>query len=63
MAPSDIRDTRESLDMTQTDLAQALGVSLRTVCYWEAGEKRPSGAANLLLEQFAKKAARKGGRS
>ncbi len=34
---SDILTMRQSLGMTQVELATALGVSVRTVCRWEAG--------------------------
>lgn len=33
-----IREAREDADLTQVELAQLLGVSTRTVQYWEAGQ-------------------------
>lgn len=36
-----VRSTRAALDMTQRRLAELLGVTLRTVNRWEAGDSRP----------------------
>ena len=45
----DIVRTRKELNLTQSGLALAIGVSTRTVEAWEAGRNEPSGAANRLL--------------
>ena len=42
---------RKRAEMTQSDFAATLGVSKRTVQYWEEG-KLPSGAGMLKLMQF-----------
>lgn len=44
----DIKLLREQLGMTQTELAERCGVSLRTVQYWEKGEHIPDGLLCLL---------------
>jgi DNA-binding transcriptional regulator YiaG len=39
----------------QPALAKAMGVSLRTVKRWEAGEKAPTKAETFLLKHLAKR--------
>ena len=48
----DVARIRKSLDLSQRALANALGVSTRTVEAWEAGRNVPSGAARHLLYLF-----------
>lgn len=50
---TDIRQIRQSLEMTQTLFAQALGVSKKTIEAWEAGTNVPNGSAKKLLQLFA----------
>lgn len=38
MTPDTLRTARLSLDLTQTQVADALGVDLRTYQRWEAGD-------------------------
>ena len=45
----DVARTRKDLNLSQRALADALGVSKRTVEAWEAGRNVPSGAARHLL--------------
>lgn len=45
----DVVRTRKELNLTQSALAAAIGVSTRTVEAWEAGRNVPSGAAGRLL--------------
>jgi len=40
---------RERMELEPSAFASLLGVSLRTVQYWEKGKRRPSGAAHSLL--------------
>lgn len=42
-----IRRRRDELGLTQQQLAERLGVSLRTVTAWEAGESQPRRVADL----------------
>lgn len=45
----EIKKIRESLDCSQSMLAEILGVSKKTIEYWEAGKNVPSGPAQRLL--------------
>lgn len=47
--PSEIKDIRKSVGMTQVLFAKYLGVSLKTVEAWEAGRNQPNGTACRLL--------------
>jgi DNA-binding transcriptional regulator YiaG len=61
--PEHVLPLRTALGMTQTELADAVGVSQPTVALWEAGQRRPSGAATILLKQLQrKKSAKKSGK-
>jgi len=41
MTPQDIKSFRKDKGYTQGQMAQLLGVSLRTVQYWESGKVAP----------------------
>ena len=43
------RRLRKSLDMSQIEFSQWLGVSVNTVRNWGQGKREPSGAAAALL--------------
>jgi putative transcriptional regulator len=45
---------RESTGLSQSQFAELLGVSLRTLREWEQGRRVPSGAAHTLLRIVAK---------
>ena len=45
----DIAKTRAKVGLSQTQFAQLMGVSVRTLQDWEQGRRRPSGAARTLL--------------
>ena len=45
----DIAQTRAKVGLSQTQFAQLMGVSVRTLQDWEQGRRRPSGAARALL--------------
>lgn len=45
-----IKEARERLHMTQTELAEVLGVSLRTVGSWERGESVPRSRMGAIRE-------------
>lgn len=49
-----LRTLRERLNLSQTDLAKALGVSLNTVWVWERGEREPSASHIEELARLAK---------
>jgi transcriptional regulator with XRE-family HTH domain len=48
---SRIRDARYAADLSQKDLAEHLGVSARTVQYWEAG-KTPYPKHRRAIKEF-----------
>lgn len=45
----DIKNIRQSLDMTQVIFAAVMGVSVKTVEAWESGTNIPSGTAKRML--------------
>ena len=47
---SDIVYTRIKTQLSQSQFAKLLGVSVRTLQEWEQGRKQPSGAAKTLLK-------------
>jgi DNA-binding transcriptional regulator YiaG len=44
MSGADIKIFRQSLGLTQQELADELGVTQVAVCNWENGVRRPSGS-------------------
>jgi DNA-binding transcriptional regulator YiaG len=60
--PEHVLPLRNRLGLTQTQLAESVGVSQPTVAMWEAGHRKPSGAATILLKQLAQKAEKKSSR-
>ena len=54
MTSTEVTSVRERLGMTQSQLAELLGVHTLTVSKWERGLLRPSGHQEALLESFAK---------
>lgn len=53
MTATKLKALRRKLKLTQAALADKLGVEQSTVHRWERGERRISGPAQKLLEQFA----------
>ena len=49
MQPAELRAARASLGMTQSELAAALEVDLRTVQKWEGAERAIPGPARVAL--------------
>ena len=47
--PPDAKTIRERMNLGHSAFASLLGVSLRTVRYWEQGKCKPCGAAQSLL--------------
>lgn len=45
----EIKSIRESLDCSQSMFAEIIGVSKKTVEYWESGKNIPNGSAQRLL--------------
>jgi len=52
--PMDPKKLRTELEMTQQELAVALGVSLSTVANWEAGRVKPSRLALARLDELTR---------
>jgi len=50
-----VKSLRERLDLSQTVLASVLNTSASTVRKWEAGDKRPSGPSQKLLDILDRK--------
>lgn len=51
-AKPDIKTIRETLGLTQTALAEKIGVAQGDVSNWENGKHRPSRAARATLERL-----------
>jgi len=45
----DVKSTREKLDMTQQEFAQAFGFNVHTLRNWEQGRRRPEKPTRILL--------------
>lgn len=55
MTPSDIREARRKLGLTQNQLAAVMGVGTRgkqTVSEWERGERQPDGQSVRLIQAY-----------
>lgn len=50
-----IKSIRLQLDMSQEDLARAIGVSLATINRWENGQVAPSRLARAQIDSFCSK--------
>jgi putative transcriptional regulator len=47
--PPEIKTVREKLNVSQTEFALMIGVSVRTLQNWEQGRRKPDGPAKALL--------------
>lgn len=55
MTPSEeVKAIRVGLGLTWVAFAAKLGVTWRTVAYWEAGKRKPSGPAMILIRKLRK---------
>jgi DNA-binding transcriptional regulator YiaG len=52
MTPTELKQARQSLGLTQLQLAEWMGVSDRTVKHWEAGSRNADATAVLLLTAY-----------
>ena len=50
LEPLDIKRVREGYNLTQTQFAAMLGISVRTLRNWEQGRRVPEGPAMVLLQ-------------
>ena len=49
LTPTQIKKSRERLEMTQAEFCRTFHLELRTYQKWEIGEKPPSASAAVLL--------------
>jgi len=56
-----VKAVRTALNLSQEELAHALGVSFATVNRWENGKTNPSKLAQRQFEQFCEDKRRQGG--
>ena len=47
--PPEIKTVREKLNVSQSEFALMIGVSVRTLLNWEQGRRKPEGPAKALL--------------
>lgn len=52
--PPDVKKIRERYELSQTEFAALLGISVKTLRNWEQGRRSPRGAARVLLQVAAK---------
>jgi putative transcriptional regulator len=53
LEPADIKTVRRKLNLSQSEFALMIGVSLSTLQNWEQGRRRPEGPAQALLKVAA----------
>jgi putative transcriptional regulator len=53
LKPADIKAVRKKLNLSQSEFALMIGVSLATLQNWEQGRRRPEGPAQALLKVVA----------
>lgn len=54
LAAPDVKHIREGYELSQSEFAALLGVSIKTLQNWEQGRRKPRGAARVLLQVAAK---------
>jgi putative transcriptional regulator len=50
----DVRQLRAQIGLTQEQFSSKFGISLPTLRHWERGDRKPQGAALVLLNVIAK---------
>lgn len=50
----DVRSIRERFELSQSEFAGLLGISIKTLQNWEQGRRTPHGAARVLLQVAAR---------
>ena len=58
MNPGEFRATRKSIGLTQTELAERMGVTVRAVLHWERGTRTIPNAMSILLDYVGRDAIR-----
>ena len=54
ITPPRIKDVRKRLNLSQSDFALMIGVSISTLQNWEQGRREPDGPAKALLKVASK---------
>jgi putative transcriptional regulator len=54
IAHVDVRQLRADIGLTQEQFSSKVGISLPTLRHWERGDRKPQGAALVLLNVIAK---------
>ena len=54
IAAPDVKHIRERYQLSQSEFAALLGVSIKTLQNWEQGRRTPHGAARVLLQVAAR---------
>jgi len=49
-----VKKIRKNYNLTQTEFAALMGISVKTLQNWEQGRREPEGAARVLLQVAAK---------
>lgn len=52
--PLDVKNIRSNMNMSQTEFASAVGISVSTLRHWERGDREPQGPALVLLNVVKK---------
>lgn len=52
--PPDVRQIRDSYELSQSEFAALLGISVATLRNWEQGRRTPEGPAKVLLRVAAR---------
>ena len=50
----DVKQIREQYDLSQSEFAALLGISIKTLQNWEQGRRAPHGTARVLLQVAAR---------
>ncbi|MEZ4861044.1 MAG: NadS family protein [Caldilineaceae bacterium] len=54
LSAPDVKHIREQYELSQSEFAALLGVSIKTLQNWEQGRRTPHGTARVLLQVAAK---------
>lgn len=57
--PINVKKMRKEIGLTQTRLADLVGVNLSTIQHWEHGSRQPKSASKIVLEAIAAAARKK----
>ena len=52
MTPTEFKQARQSLGLTQTEAAKWLGVTFRNVQQWEGAERAVNSSAAILMQAY-----------